>query len=146
MLSFYLLIILCFSGMDFISNSNVRPRRCTYCGEIVVGRIDKKFCSDQCRNTYNNRLNGYVNNSVRNINSILRKNRKILEELQIDSGITTVARDVLLSKGFNFNYHTHIYTTRKDDTYRFCYEYGYLFLKEKDRYLLVANKDKSTNS
>jgi hypothetical protein len=35
----------------------------------------------------------------------------------------------LMEKGFNTKYHTHTYTTRDDHTYVFCYEYGYLPLK-----------------
>lgn len=31
-------------------------RVCPVCGEKITGRIDKKFCSDDCRSFYNNRL------------------------------------------------------------------------------------------
>jgi len=114
---------------------------CPECGEKIIGRVDKKFCSDQCRNTYNNRLNSDASNTVRNINNILRKNRRILQELNKQSGKTMVAKDMLLSKGFNFTYITHTYTTKKGDIYQFCYEQGYLFLEDKNLYLLVTNKD-----
>ena len=116
-------------------------RKCPECGEKIIGRIDKKFCSDQCRNTYNNRLNSDASNTVRNINNILRKNRRILQELNKQSGKTMVSKDTLLSKGFNFTYNTHIYTTKKGINYSFCYEQGYLFLEDKDLYLLVKNKE-----
>ena len=29
-------------------------KRCPSCGKEVVGRLDKKFCSDECRIFYNN--------------------------------------------------------------------------------------------
>ncbi|MFC2152125.1 hypothetical protein ACFLSE_06310 [Bacteroidota bacterium] len=116
-------------------------RKCPECGDVIIGRADKKFCSDQCRNTYNNRLNSDTSNTVRNINNILRKNRRILHELNKQSGKTMVNKDNLLSKGFNFTYHTHTYTTKKGDIYNFCYEQGYLFLEDKNLYLLVENKD-----
>ena len=45
-------------------------RKCPECGDKIIGRVDKKFCSDQCRNTYNNRLNSDASNTVRNINNI----------------------------------------------------------------------------
>ena len=32
-------------------------KNCLECGEAFNGRIDKKFCSDYCRNTYNNKIN-----------------------------------------------------------------------------------------
>jgi hypothetical protein len=117
-------------------------RLCPECGEKIIGRADKKFCSDQCRNTYNNRLNSDNTNTVRNINNILRRNRRILESLNKQSGKTMVTRETLLTNGFNFTYHTHTYKTQKGYTYHFCYEQGYLFLEDKSMYLLVASKDR----
>jgi predicted nucleic acid-binding Zn ribbon protein len=29
---------------------------CIFCGKVTKGRPDKKFCSDNCRNTYHNRI------------------------------------------------------------------------------------------
>lgn len=117
-------------------------RNCPECGDKIIGRSDKKFCSDQCRNTFNNKLNSDVSNTVRNINNILRKNRRILQSLTKQSGKTMVSKDILLSKGFNFTYHTHTYITKKGVNYHFCYEHGYLFLKDKNLYLLVTSKDR----
>ena len=54
---------------------------CLECGEKIVGREDKKFCSDGCRNAYNNKMNKDSNNLMRNINNKLRKNYRILCEL-----------------------------------------------------------------
>ncbi len=115
-------------------------KNCPECNDEIIGRSDKKFCSDQCRNTYNNRLNSDASNTVRNINNILRKNRRILQSLSKKAAKTMVSKDILLSKGFNFTYHTHNYTTKKGVNYHFCYEHGYLFLKDKNLYLLVTNK------
>jgi hypothetical protein len=117
-------------------------KTCPECGEKLIGRVDKKFCSDQCRNTYNNRLNSDASNTVRNINNILRKNRRILQDLNKQSGKTMVSKDILLTNGFSFTYFTHSYKTQKGSEYRFCYEQGYLFLEDKNLYLLVASKDK----
>jgi len=116
-------------------------KKCPECGDFIIGRADKRFCSDQCRNSYNNRLNSDSSNLVRNINNILRKNRRILQKLNKQSGKTMVTKDTLLTNGFNFTYHTHTYKTKKGDTYKFCYEQGFLFLEDKDLYLLVENKD-----
>ena len=55
-------------------------KNCLECNKTLKGRVDKKFCSDLCRNSYNNKLNSDTNSYVRNINNILRKNRRILEE------------------------------------------------------------------
>lgn len=115
-------------------------KNCLDCGEPIKGRADKKFCSDQCRNNYNNQLNSDSNNYVRNINNILRKNRRILAELN-PTEKTKVHKKKLLDKGFDFNYITNITTTRTGSIYNFCYEHGYLTL-ENDFYLLVVRKDK----
>ncbi|KKQ83435.1 MAG: hypothetical protein UT04_C0032G0014 [Candidatus Daviesbacteria bacterium GW2011_GWF2_38_7] len=56
-------------------------KTCIECGETIVGRSDKKFCCDLCRNSYNNKQNSESTNLVRNINNILRKNRRILQSL-----------------------------------------------------------------
>lgn len=119
-------------------------RKCPECGDKIVGRADKRFCSDQCRNTYNNRLNSDASNTVRNINNILRKNRRILQEFNKQSGKSMVNKEMLLTNGFNFAYYTHTYTTKKGDVYHFCYEQGYLYLEDKDLFLLVENRDKES--
>ena len=112
-----------------------QPKTCLYCEKPLQGRSDKKFCDDQCRNSYNNQLNSDSNNYVRNINNILRRNRRILEELNI-SGKTNVPKNKLQEHGFNFNYFTNVLRTKNNKTYYFCYEHGYLPI-ENDWYMLV---------
>ncbi|HBX52936.1 MAG: hypothetical protein A2275_14830 [Bacteroidetes bacterium RIFOXYA12_FULL_35_11] len=116
-------------------------KKCPECGEPILGRADKKFCSDMCRNSFNNKQNSDVTNFMRTVNNILRKNRRILEELN-PTGKISVHRDKLSEKGFNFNYFTSTYVTKKSHTYYFCYEQGYLAV-ENNYYILVEdNKGK----
>jgi hypothetical protein len=113
------------------------PKACLECGQKIIGRADKKFCSDLCRNAYNNKLNSDANNLVRNINNALRKNRRILEEIcQEDKAKTS--KQILLREGFDFEYFTNIRQTQKGSTYYFVYDYGYLAL-ENDFYLVVKD-------
>ena len=114
-------------------------RSCKECGEKLFGRKDQKFCSDYCRNSYNNKLNEDVNNYVRRINNILRKNRRILDKLN-PSGKKTVDQLTLAEEGFNFHYFTNVYTTKKGVTYYFCYDRGYLKTDEGN-YFLVHKQD-----
>ena len=65
-------------------------KNCLECGEQLIGRVDKKFCSDYCRNTYNNKINKDSKNLIRNINNRLRKNYRLLSELNT-SGKTKVS-------------------------------------------------------
>lgn len=110
-------------------------KACIECGEKIVGRADKKFCSDYCRNAYNNNLNKDSKNLVRNVNNQLRKNYRILEELNPE-GKTKTSKSKLDSKGFNFETFTSIYTTKTGTVYYFVYDQGYLPL-EGDYYALV---------
>lgn len=110
-------------------------KECPICQSKILGRADKKFCSDYCRNTYNNQLNKDHKNLVRNINNVLRKNYRILESLNPNDKKKT-SRNKLVAKGFNFNYFTSIYTTKSGNIYYFVYDQGYLPL-ENDFYALV---------
>ena len=116
-------------------------KTCLYCGKAIQGRSDKKFCDDQCRNSYNNQLNSDSSNYVRNINNILRRNRRILEELNV-SGKTNISKSKLQEHGFNFNYFTNLLTTKPGKTYYFCYEHGYLPLDNDWYMLVIRNKDR----
>ncbi|QLE00764.1 hypothetical protein HX109_03990 [Galbibacter sp. BG1] len=113
-------------------------KTCLECNERLIGRADKKFCGDYCRNAYNNQLNKDSKNLIRNINNRLRKNYRILEELNPkDKTKTTKTR--LLDKGFDFEYFTNTYTTKKGTTYYFLYDLGYLPL-DNDYYMLVRRE------
>ena len=88
---------------------------CMYCEREIRGRVDKKFCSDQCRNDYNNQLKYSSNNvHVRNINRALKKNRRILEQLMTsDKDFAKVFGDKLNAMGFKFKYFMHVFSFRK---------------------------------
>ncbi len=110
-------------------------RKCLECNDRIIGRADKKFCSDACRNAYNNALNKDSKNLIRTVNNRLRKNYRILETLNTKDK-TKTTKDKLLSMGFNFNYFTQIYTTKAGSVYYYLYDQGYLPL-DNDYYLLV---------
>ncbi len=117
-----------------------KQRFCLECGEPLVGRSDKKFCSDYCRNAYNNRKNRETNKLIREIHGILKRNYKILEEILGDRHMTKVHKSVLLNMGFRMDYITQKSTTKKGDTYFYVYDVGYLPLANDT--LLVVKKDK----
>ena len=102
---------------------------CLECGEELFGRIDKKFCSSQCRSSYYNKQNSSENSQVRNVNNILKKNRRILEDFSSDNKLKA-QRERLLEKGFNFTYYTNTYTTKDNRVYYYCYDFGYLEFEE----------------
>ena len=69
---------------------------CLECETPLIGRIDKKFCNDMCRNSYNNLLNKDANEYVRKVNVILRKNRRILSSLMNGSEKGKATKEQLL--------------------------------------------------
>jgi len=111
---------------------------CLECSDPISGRIDKKFCSDQCRNDHNNHLNYNNNMYVRKVNNILRKNRRILAFLN-PKGKSRVHKNVLLENGFNFQYFTNTCNGKNKNVYFFCYDHGYLPIKN-DYYNLIIKQ------
>ena len=114
-------------------------KHCPECGNKIIGRIDKKFCSDGCRNSFNNKMNKDSKNLLRNTNNRLRKNYRILEALNPQKK-TKVSKARLIEKGFDFNYMTSLYKTKAGTIYYFVYDQGYLPL-EGDYYALVKRDD-----
>ncbi|RKO71446.1 hypothetical protein D7322_11860 [Sphingobacterium puteale] len=114
---------------------------CLECGKNIRGRSDKRFCDDSCRNAYNNKLNSDQTNLIRNVNNILRKNRRILADVLEgeEKGMTKVQGEKLKRLGFDFKFHTHTFANNKGQTYKFIYEMGYLML-ENDWVLIVQKK------
>lgn len=106
-------------------------RTCLTCDKPLKGRSDKKFCDDFCRNTFNNQLKAADNSYFREINNVLRRNRRVLESL-LPAGEKTirVSREQLLQHGFHFTYNTHQVLSAKGYRYLFCYDYGYLTVDE----------------
>ncbi len=113
-------------------------KNCLECNEKIVGREDKKFCSDGCRNSYNNKINKDSTNYMRNVNNKLRKNYRILSELNTD-GKSKTTKSKLLSKGFDFEFFTSMYVTKTENTYYFLYDQGYRILE--DEYYMLVKKD-----
>jgi len=127
-----------------LSYRNLRPvieqerKFCSNCGIEIFGRAGKMFCSDYCRNTWNNRQNKDATNLVRNINNRLRKNYRILQELNPDKE-TRVERKVLKKKGFNFEFFTSIFQVKTGKDYFFVYDQG--FLQLDDDVILLLKKE-----
>ncbi len=116
-----------------------KKRLCLSCENEIFGRIDKRFCSDYCRNIYHNSQNRDSNAYVRKVNNILRKNRRILLKYN-PNGKSKILETVLLEDGYNFGFHTNIYNTKKGGKYYFCYDQG--FIKLEDGWIaLVVRQD-----
>jgi len=112
---------------------------CLECGDKIIGRSDKKFCNDGCRNAYNNKQNKDSTNLMRNINNRLRKNYRILSDLNFNNGKSKTTQEKLTSEGFEFDYFTSLKTYKNGAEYRFVYNIGYKVLE--DGWLLIVKND-----
>jgi hypothetical protein len=118
-----------------LSKSIEMEKLCLDCGETLRGRSDKKFCDDQCRSNFNNRMKAGQQCCIRPVNNILRKNHSVLSKICTGEKIR-IKKEVLLLNGFNPDYHTHLHQTQSGNTYYFCYDYGVLKL-DGDVFLVV---------
>lgn len=107
-----------------------RIRRCLQCMKGIAGRLDKRFCDHQCRSNFHNKLYRDEVESMKKVNRILRRNRRILESVFL-SGRSASDKTSLMMAGFDFDYFTHMHHLGEGDEYRFCYEYGYTFMDEE---------------
>ncbi len=72
---------------------------------------------------------------VKKINSILKKNQRILDKLNPGKK-TRVNHHKLVASGFNFAYFTHLHHTTRGSIYQFCYDIGYTSITP-DVYLII---------
>jgi len=123
---------------------------CKNCGrsiDLSVGRRDRQFCNETCKNRYHNKQAFEDDKEAKRINKILKKNRDILKKLAERKDSGEIPKDKLLKAGFDFNYYTHHkQTAHYNYQYTICYDYGYrpITLRNKpDVYKIVkAFEDK----
>jgi len=113
-------------------------KACASCGDKLVGRSDKKFCGDGCRNAFHNQANQEKSFLVKHTNNSLRKNYRILSGIVLKEGKGKITKVVLLNKGFVFDLFTSVYHTQKGSQYYFVYDLGYL--KVSDNLFVVVKK------
>jgi hypothetical protein len=105
---------------------DIQPNSCQECGEVLLGRVDKKFCSDNCRSSYNNKRRIISQTNVKKVNMILVRNRSILYDLSTrfkeDTLVTTFQLKMM---GFDFAFFTHQTTDRRGKPMFYCYDFGY---------------------
>lgn len=101
-------------------------KRCPCCNKLISGRTDKVFCDDKCRNNFYYLVNNEQKAYIRTINKTLLKNRGVLRALN-PSGRRAVPKSVLVEQGFDFDYFTGIYKTKKGRHYYLVYDQAYSF-------------------
>lgn len=99
-------------------------RKCPVCGDILIGRSDKKYCSADCRFAAHNKLKQESEQLLLRTNKCLRKNRSILKSLSPE-GMTVIRMNVLMNMGFEFQYFTSIYVNERRQVYYLSYDFGF---------------------
>lgn len=123
----------------------IMDQYCLQCNEKLLGRSDKKFCDDHCRNQYNNSKSRLRNPCISTINFQLRRNRSILELLFARSSNSHLHIRTLAENGFNFYFFTHSEQT-KDSSRKYCYDYGYEQVNERQIRLLKWEQENERES
>lgn len=117
---------------------NPNQNQCMECGAPVMGRADKKFCDDSCRNSYNNRQNRNRNMVLRKVNRKLAQNRRIL--MEFSQHLEFIDRSALEARGFDFDYVTAVRQIAKDEMWYFCYDFAFSFLESGEIKILSPEK------
>lgn len=99
-------------------------RNCKRCGERFVGRSDKIFCCDSCRNDYHNSLRRERNKGMNRVNGILSRNREIIRSL-LSKGIGSINARELSMLAFDFDHFTSVDKRILGRTCYHIYEYYY---------------------
>ena len=100
---------------------------CRICSKLIVGRNDKVFCSVKCKNYYHTNLKRVTDQAVKDLDTLLHRNRSILlEVLGKHNKQITVERVLLEKKKFTFKYHTHLHVNSKGKTYFYVYDLAWM--------------------
>lgn len=110
-------------------------RNCVFCGRKILGRTDKKFCDDTCRNNHHYKIQKCDNDIVKKINTHLQRNRNILKSLS-NKYKTVVSKKSLTDNDFDFSLMTGMYKTKKGNEYIVVYDYAYKFIDGENILLL----------
>ena len=105
-------------------------RKCPVCETIIVGRSDKKYCSDQCRSLANSEKKKISEWPILELNKTLRKNRTILRTL-CPAGRSVVRKEVMDAMGYDITVFSSIFVTGNKQIYYLCYDYGFTPILEK---------------
>jgi hypothetical protein len=90
-----------------------------------MGRSDKKFCSDPCRSLYFRTQNEQFLLSIRQIESILKRNRRILYRFWEKAGEAVVPAKRLQDAGFAPEFCTQVLSDQQGRNWQVVYDLGF---------------------
>jgi len=116
-------------------------RGCLECGYKLVGRTDKKFCNDYCRNAFNNKRYRKEHHVKRQIQGVLNLNYGILKGICDQEAVTESTVQDLRSKGYQMQFFTNLSLTGEGEVLRQCFDMG-LLTKENGQLYVIDMKKK----
>lgn len=118
-------------------NVQNRLRNCRLCRAKLRGRVDKKFCSTQCKSQYHRKLRQVTADVTVDIDKILHRNRSILLEVMgKTSKKKKLPRIELEKRKFNFFYMTHYIVNSKGKTFHYLYDFAWMTFSD-DEVLII---------
>lgn len=118
-------------------------RKCIACNQPFEGRADKIFCTPYCKSNFHYQKSKEKKDSAFVlIEKQIKLNRRLLLHYN-HAGKSTIRRSILHEAGFDPYYHTHQWTNPKGDTYKFCFDMGFLPIinNGKEKYLLIVYQE-----
>ncbi len=112
--------------------------KCKYCNQKLKGRIDKVFCSLDCKNKFNYLQRRETKLDTKLIDGYLHRNREILHTLIGNAQKYTVDKSVLDQTGFKYDYHTSHYINKEGKTYWLLYDIAWMSFS--DMKILIVKK------
>lgn len=103
----------------------MKTKDCISCGSAFEGRLNKKFCSSNCKNSYHNENYRNQNGVLYKLDKILHKNRAVLMDMYTVYRSSPISLDILKARGFHPNYHTHIFNSPVGEKYTMIYDVGF---------------------
>ncbi len=129
------------SETKYIKGKYYKTCAFSLCNEIAVGRKDKLFCSNQCKNAHNNAITSEVNKHTKGYDTKLKRANRILLSIyqENEKGYFAVKQITLSNENFPFDLPT---VQIKDDRFSSVfYSFGsYAFCKVKDSYIFIKVK------
>ncbi len=113
---------------------------CPICGNTIVGRSDKKFCSSKCKNKYHRPSKNLKGDQIKMVNTFLYQNFQIMESIFTDEkkDKLMVPRILLDKMGFHYPYSTGCYVNNQKKIYRYIYNYAWMEFSDQ-RVMLIRS-------
>ena len=124
--------------MTILTNANF----CLICGDPVIGRKDKVFCSVSCKNKYHASRKSEIKPFSQPIDKILHRNWVILSEFYEIARKKKffISKAELNKAGFHGKYFTTIHTNSRGKTYYYVYNYGWMEFSENEMMIVRLSR------